>query len=238
MLALCLALANVLSLRGLAVAAETRRYLAVFVDGRTLEVAGVQPVGEGEVRLELAEGAAVTVSLARLDHLIDATPEAVAEPMPAPHCSPGYAAEPLPGGVPFREEILRASREADLHPWLVAAVVEAESAFDPWAVSEVGARGLMQLMPVVWMERRVPNPHDAAANLRAGCEHLRALLDRFGEVTLALAAYNAGAATVERAGGVPPYRETRDFVRRVLSKFCPEDRPAAAASAGDKGGGL
>lgn len=213
--------------------AAADRYLAVFVDGRTLEVTGVRLVGEGEVRLELDGGAAVTVPLTRLDRLIEAALETTEEPLPAPPCPPGFAAEPLPEGVPFREEILRASREADLHPWLVAAVVEAESAFDPWAVSRVGARGLMQLMPVVWLERRVADPHEVVANLRAGCQHLKGLLDRFGDVTLALAAYNAGASTVERAGGVPPYRETRAFVRRVLAKFCPGESFGRAGPGGD-----
>lgn len=197
-------------------------YLAVFVDGRTLEVTGVRLVGEDEVRLELGEGATLTVPLARLDRVIEATVETGEEQLPPPPCAPAFAAEALPAAVPFREEILRAGREADLHPWLVAAVVEAESAFNPAAVSPVGARGLMQLMPVVWLEHGVADPHDVRANLQAGCRHLKRLLERFGDVTLALAAYNAGAATVEQAGGMPPYRETHAFVRRVLAKFCPD----------------
>ena len=86
----------------------------------------------------------------------------------------------------------------------------------------------MQLMPSVWLEQGVASPYEPAANLRAGCHHLRALLDRFGDLTLALAAYNAGIATVVKAGGVPPYRETRDFVRRVLGRFCPGTPRAGA----------
>ncbi len=90
---------------------------------------------------------------------------------------------------------------------------------------------MMQLMPSVWLEQRVADPYDPRANLRAGCRHLRALLDRFKEVPKALAAYNAGIATVERSGGIPPYRETREFVRRVLGEFCPAPASASQGSA-------
>jgi soluble lytic murein transglycosylase-like protein len=73
----------------------------------------------------------------------------------------------------------------------------------------------------------VPDPYDPRTNLRLGCKHLRSLLDRLGELPLALAAYNAGMATVEKSGGMPPYRETREFVRRVLANFCPAGGPGS-----------
>jgi soluble lytic murein transglycosylase-like protein len=197
------------------------QYLAVFVDGRILPVAGARVTGESSVRLELKGGGSMEVPLSRLDRVIEDEVEAMPEPIPKPECRAVFEPQPLPEGTPFAKEILAASRAADLHPRLVAAVVEAESAFNPYAVSRVGAGGLMQLMPSVWLPKRVANPYDPATNLRLGCQHLKGLLGRFGDLSLALAAYNAGAATVEASGGVPPYRETREFVRSVLARFCP-----------------
>jgi soluble lytic murein transglycosylase-like protein len=146
----------------------------------------------------------------------------------------------VPEKTPFATQIVAAARAADLHPGLVVAVVQAESAFQPYAISRVGAAGLMQLMPSVWLGAGLQTPFDPASNLRAGSRHLRALLDRFkGDLTLALAAYNAGAAAVERYGGVPPYAETRGYVRRVLGRFCPElqPRPTPPAAEPAAGGG-
>jgi soluble lytic murein transglycosylase-like protein len=100
---------------------------------------------------------------------------------------------------------------------LVKAVIKAESAFDPSALSPAGAQGLMQLMPAtaeLHSVRDVYTPHD---NIDGGVRHLRLLLNRFrGNLTLTLAAYNAGAEAVTRYQGVPPYRETQDYVQRVL----------------------
>jgi Transglycosylase SLT domain/Domain of unknown function (DUF4124) len=102
---------------------------------------------------------------------------------------------------------------------LVRAVIQVESAFNPRAVSSKGAMGLMQLMPAVATEFGVLNPFDPADNIRAGVAYLRRLLDRYdGRIELALAAYNAGPAAVDKYGEqVPPYRETRDYVRRIKS---------------------
>lgn len=101
-------------------------------------------------------------------------------------------------------------------------MVEAESRCDRWAVSRVGARGLMQLMPAVWVDGGILDPHNVRANLRVGCAHLRGLITRYKELPLALAAYNAGSAVVDRSSGMPPYRETREYVRRILVSFCPQ----------------
>jgi hypothetical protein len=197
------------------------QYLAVFVDGRILRVAGAHVIGEKRIHLDLPGGGAIEVPLTRLDRVIEDVVEAKPEPIKPPACQAGFLDEALPPGTPFAAEIRAASRQANLHPRLVAGVVAAESAFKPMAVSRVGALGLMQLMPSVWMAERTPNPFDPASNLRSGCRHLRGLLDRFKDIPLALAAYNAGAAVVDRSGGMPPYRETREFVRAVLSRFCP-----------------
>jgi hypothetical protein len=104
-----------------------------------------------------------------------------------------------------------------LDPHLVRAVVQAESGYNPYALSVKGAQGLMQLMPETAAELAVADPFDPAENLRGGTEYLDRMIRRFdGRIELALAAYNAGPGAVERYGGVPPYRETRDYVARVL----------------------
>jgi soluble lytic murein transglycosylase-like protein len=100
---------------------------------------------------------------------------------------------------------------------LVKAVIKAESAFDPLALSSAGARGLMQLMPETAALHGVENSHDPRSNIEGGVRHLRLLLNRFrGNLPLTLAAYNAGAETVERYKGVPPYEETQTYIQRVL----------------------
>lgn len=100
---------------------------------------------------------------------------------------------------------------------LIKAVIRAESDFVPVAVSPKGARGLMQLMPATARQHRVQRIYDPQENVEGGVAHLRLLLDRYnGDVRLALAAYNAGSGAVETYGGVPPYRETQQYLKRVL----------------------
>ena len=100
---------------------------------------------------------------------------------------------------------------------LVKAVIKAESAFNPWAISRAGARGLMQLMPETAADHGVADLHSPRQNIEGGVRHLRLLLERFdGNVSLALAAYNAGAGAVNKYNGIPPYQETQDYVRKVL----------------------
>ncbi len=111
-----------------------------------------------------------------------------------------------------------AARHA-LNPDLIRAVIRAESAWNPRAVSPKGAMGLMQLMPATAAAYGVVDPFDPAENIRAGVAYLRRLLDRFdGKTELALAAYNAGPEAVEKYGRtIPPYRETRSYVRKIVS---------------------
>jgi len=116
----------------------------------------------------------------------------------------------------FDRMIFNAAREFDVDPALVKAVVAAESNFDQHAVSPVGAQGLMQLMPSTARAMGVDWPFDPRQNLKGGVQYLRAMLDRFGNTRYALAAYNAGPEAVDRHGGIPPYRETQDYVKRVL----------------------
>jgi hypothetical protein len=103
-------------------------------------------------------------------------------------------------------------------PNLVRALVKVESNFNPHAVSSKGAMGLMQLMPATARMYDVRNPFDAAQNVDAGVRHLKGLLNNFGgDVSLSLAAYNAGQGAVERSRGIPPYTETRNYVRRITN---------------------
>jgi soluble lytic murein transglycosylase-like protein len=129
------------------------------------------------------------------------------------------------------------SERYGVDPALVKAVIRAESAFNPRAVSPKGAQGLMQLMPSTARRHRVYNSFSPHQNIKGGTEHLRLLLDRYaGNVTLALAAYNAGVNAVEKAGRprVPPYRETREYIRRVLTYRLAYVRDARIRSASIK----
>jgi len=112
-----------------------------------------------------------------------------------------------------------AAASEGIPPALVKAVIAAESAFDSDAVSRKGAQGLMQLMPETAQEMGVSNALEPAQNVRGGTSYLRAMIDRYGDLGRALAAYNAGPTTVDRYGGIPPFQETRDYVDRVLSYY-------------------
>lgn len=112
------------------------------------------------------------------------------------------------------------ARENGLAPELLHAVVQIESGYDAGAVSAKGAVGLMQLMPATARRFGVPDRRDPLANLRGGARYLRSLLDLFGDLPVALAAYNAGEAAVLRhAGGIPPYPETIAYVRAVQRRY-------------------
>lgn len=116
--------------------------------------------------------------------------------------------------------ISRFSREHQLHPALIRAVIKAESDFDPMAVSRAGAIGLMQLMPQTAVRLDVRDLYDPEDNIGGGTKYLRQLLDRFrGNLPLALAAYNAGERVVDRYRALPPIDETRQYVRKVLRYY-------------------
>lgn len=106
----------------------------------------------------------------------------------------------------------------NLDPKLVRALIQAESGYNARALSNKGAIGLMQLMPDTASELNIRNPYDPDQNIKGGTMYLRQMIDHFaGKVELAIAAYNAGPGAVEKHGGIPPFAETRDYVRRVLA---------------------
>ena len=111
------------------------------------------------------------------------------------------------------------ARQHRVQPALVKAVIAVESNFDATAVSKKGAQGLMQLMPETAVRLGVEDPFQPTQNVRGGTIYLRNMLDRYGDMERALAAYNAGPSAVDRHGGVPPYPETRDYVARVLAYY-------------------
>jgi len=123
-------------------------------------------------------------------------------------------------GTAYRELITRVALKNGVNPDLVYAVVAVESAFNPRAISSKGALGLMQLMPDTATRFGVMDSFDPADNVMGGARYLRHLLDLFrGDLRLALAAYNAGENAVIAVGGIPPYRETRHYVAKVLQLF-------------------
>lgn len=132
----------------------------------------------------------------------------------------------------------RHAEAQSLDPKLVRAMIQVESGYNHRARSYKGAMGLMQLMPATASLYSIQDPYDPDENVRGGTRYLRYLVDRFpGRLDLAVAAYNAGPGAVERYGGVPPYRETKDYVRRVLAlyqggtqmSFPPSTAPKSAA---------
>jgi len=202
------ALAPLLALAWLALPA--RAEIAVLGNGQTFKVDRWRLEG-GLVRLELRGGGEVGVPLG---HMLGFVPDEVADETQAPAAAAAGSVSDLAA------LIVDTARRHGLDPELVAAVVAVESGYRPDAVSPKGAQGLMQLMPGTAGELGVADALDPAQNLDGGTRHLKALLARYGgNLRQALAAYNAGEGAVARHGGVPPYKETREYVERVLRRY-------------------
>ncbi len=198
---LALVLAGIVTLAG---ASSARAEIAVLANGGVFKVTAHRD--EGDLAwLTLKDGGELAVPIA---HVRGYVPDEVLEEVVA-----------APVGSDLHQLAADAARRHGLDPDLVLAVVSVESAFRPAAVSPKGAQGLMQLMPGTARELGVADPLDPASNLDGGARYLRALIARYdGDLTKALAAYNAGPGAVDRHRGVPPYRETRDYVKKVLDR--------------------
>jgi Transglycosylase SLT domain len=133
----------------------------------------------------------------------------------------------------LEEAVTHYAKEYRLSPALLMAIIKAESGFNPTVISKAGAVGLMQLIPETAIRHGVRNLYDTRDNIAGGARHLRYLLDRFhGNVRLALAAYNAGERKVERYRQIPPYKETRSYVKKVMG-FYRDYRSASFLGAGE-----
>ncbi len=214
--------------------APARADLVVLVDGSVLKVTAYRLEGD-RARVELPAGGALTLPLGRIERVVDdeIVPEAERDLGGLLRSAELSFADgaPVPD-TPYGALIHQAGRRHDLNPALIAAMVRAESAFDPWAVSHKGAQGLLQLMPATAERFGVPQERlfDAAENLEAGVRYLKWLERRFeGDLVLMLAAYNAGEANVDVHAGVPPFRETQNYIRRVMSTLGLETEEARPA---------
>ena len=197
--------------------------IVFLVSGRTVSVKNHTTVGDSVV-LTLRSGGEVTLDKTLIDKF---EPDEVQHPEPAPQ----VASEPAPvaaaseptfeGSSKLREtayaELIAAAAETHgVNPLLVQALIQVESNYKPRARSSKGAMGLMQLMPAVAREYKVRNAYDPASNITAGVKKLKGLIETWG-VETGLAAYNAGEGAVMKFNGIPPYRETQNYVKKILS---------------------
>jgi hypothetical protein len=189
-------------------AGDASAELVFLANGRHLSVKGYRLEGDSII-LILRQGGEIVCERSMVKSI---APDEV--PYPEPVIEEVESIEPLEA-VPFADLIDAAATRHGVDVRLVRAMVQVESAYRPNARSRKGAKGLMQLMPQTARQYAVKNPYDPASNLDAGVKHLKSLLERF-DLKLALAAYNAGEATVRRFGGIPPFQETRDYIRQVL----------------------
>ena len=195
--------------------------IVVLSSGSTLSVKSHRIDGDSIV-LTLRSGGEVTCDRSLIEKIL---PDEV--PYPEPRQEPpqqlqrpdvGIVVDPsLLEQTPYGEIIAAMAEAHGVDPMLVRALIEVESNYKARAKSHRGAMGLMQLMPATAREYRVGNPYDPKSNIAAGVQHLKSLIDRLGKVDLALAAYNAGEGAVKKFNGVPPYRETRRYVSKILS---------------------
>lgn len=197
---------------------STRRRIATATACAVLAGLGAVTSALGEEFLYYVEDGAVVIT--NTPHRADAKP------------LPGWTSAGLPRPstlprTPWDDFIARVAGSEGLDPDLIKAVAWVESGFDPRAVSPKGAVGLMQLMPATAARYGVRDLTDPYESLEAGTRHLRDLLEEFdGDVTLALAAYNAGSGAVRRHGGVPAYPETRSYVKKVRNRLAGETPPS------------
>jgi len=198
-------------------AVPARAELVFFASGRSMSVKAHRTEGASIV-LMLRNGGEIICDPSMIASI---APDEVPYPEPAPAAAVagGGRASTLgdtPQAARYAEIIDKVSVANLVDPKLVRAVIQVESAYQRHARSRKGAMGLMQLMPATARQYGVADPYDPESNIEGGIKHLKTLLERFPKA-LALAAYNAGEAAVQRFGGIPPYPETRAYVSRILT---------------------
>lgn len=203
-------IASLCILACLAGVCPARAELAFFADGHSMSIKGHRTDGDSLV-LSLRSGGEIVCDAGVI---VQFAPDEV--PYPEPQ-QPAADAGALPVEVvPYAEIIDSVSAEHDVPPQLVRAVIKVESNYQERARSRKGAMGLMQLMPETARRFAVADPYNPRQNIEGGIKYLKTLLDRFPSVGLALAAYNAGEAAVDRFRGIPPYAETQNYVSQIL----------------------
>lgn len=206
----------------LAGASAASAEIVYMTSGATLSIKGHQEDGDSVI-LALRSGGDVTCNKSLIAKIV---PDEVPHPDPAPAVT--AAQDPANTPAEGRALLLKDSVYSDLiaaaaqahgvDPLLVQALIQVESNYQPRAKSSKGAMGLMQLTPSTAKEYKVRNAYDPKANIEAGIRKLKGLMDKFdGAVELALAAYNAGEGAVLKFNGIPPYRETQNYVSRILA---------------------
>lgn len=195
--------------------------IVFMTSGGTLSVKGHRTEGD-RVILILRSGGEVTCDKTLIERIV---PDEVPHPEPVAAVAQEAAvpAAPQPSRTAmlrdtiYNELIASAAAAHGVDPILVQALIQVESNYKPHARSNKGAMGLMQIMPATAREYRVRNAYDPKANIDAGIKKLKGLLDKYQVIDLALAAYNAGEGAVQKFNGIPPYRETQNYVTRILS---------------------
>ena len=195
--------------------------IVFMTSGGTLSVKGHTTDGD-TITLTLRTGGTVTCDKQLIDRIVPdevphPDPVQVAPVLPAPAVAAFTKSAQLRDNA-YSDLISTAAETYGVDPILVQALIQVESNYNPRSRSSKGAMGLMQLMPAVAREYNVRNAYDPASNIDAGVRKLKSLLETMkGDLALALAAYNAGEAAVSKFGGVPPYRETQNYVSRILA---------------------
>lgn len=200
--------------------------IALFADGRNMKIEAYA-VEEDVIHLTLNGGGRVSMPLARIERIVDdevVIPEVVAEVkkiveeggvFPRRSWQFSEGSQPLFQSK-YNDIIVGAAKHHNVDAALVSAVIKAESDYNPRIVSHKGARGLMQLMPATAKRFGVTDSFDPAENIYGGTRYLRWLLNKFdGNADLAVAAYNAGEGNVWKYNGVPPFRETVNYINRI-----------------------
>lgn len=210
---------------GVCIALSARAELALLTNGDFLRIDGHELVEDDRLRLDLEEGGALFLPVTRVERIVDNEIVRATDLRPLPSKRPSapsidmrWIAEDHPPEAPYGELFLEAGLRFQLNPHLLSAMARAESAYDPEALSHKGARGLLQLMPAT-AERfgvRSNELYDPRRNVEAAARYLNFLIGEFdGDLDLVLAAYNAGEGNVRKYDGVPPFRETRNYIRRI-----------------------